>query len=108
MSNAEVKKTYHENGNIYSESCYLDGKYHREDGPAFISYFMNGNVCCEFYYIMGERHRESGPAYICYDENGNIHLEEYYINGKVLTREKWYSRLSTEQKVNLLFRKGNE
>jgi hypothetical protein len=80
MSNAEVKKTYHENGNIYSESYYLDGKYHREVGPAYISYYPNGNV----WYVY------------------------YYINGEVLTEQQWYQRLTAKQKVNLLYRKGNE
>ena len=33
------------------------------------------------YYINGKLHREDGPAWIEWDKNGNIIKQEYYLNG---------------------------
>ncbi len=52
---------------------YLNGKYHREDGPAIE--FASGT---KGWYLNGKRHREDGPAY-------------EYTNG----RKRWY--LNDEQ-----------
>jgi antitoxin component YwqK of YwqJK toxin-antitoxin module len=129
----EVKNKYYDNGNIWIERYYLNGELHRENGPAlihydengnkyrqayyisgnphredYIRYYENGNIIDKSYYLNGKRHREDGPAFIRYHENGNVLYEHYYLNGKVLTKEKWYSKLTTEQKVNLLYGKGNE
>ena len=79
MSN-EIKRDYYDNGNICSEEYYLDGKPHREDGPAKIAYNQNGNIKIKEYYINGKRHREDGPALIAY---GNINCEVYYINDEL-------------------------
>jgi antitoxin component YwqK of YwqJK toxin-antitoxin module len=108
MSKPEIKRAYYENGNILSINHILNGKRHREDGPAYTYYHENGSIRYESYRLNGRSHREDGPARIFYNENGNIQLEEYYINGEMLTKEEWYSRLTTEQKVNLLYGKGNE
>jgi hypothetical protein len=80
MSKSEIKKVYHKNGNIYMKKYIWEGGYHREDGPAVI----------------------------VYDENGNKYRQAYYISGKYLTKEEWYSKLTTKQKVNLLYGKGFE
>src|ERR1700691_5145576 len=79
---------------------YLNGKYHREDGPAFI--WKDGTM---FYYLNGKYHREDGPAFIWKDGtikyfiNGKRHREDgpavihpdgtvfYYINDKHITKE---------------------
>ena len=39
---------------------YLNGKPHREDGPAVE--YANGD---KFWYLNGKRHREDGPAVEC-------------------------------------------
>ena len=49
---------------------YLNGKRHREDGPA--CEFINGD---KFWYLNGKTHREDGPAV----EYHNGH-KEYWIN----------------------------
>jgi antitoxin component YwqK of YwqJK toxin-antitoxin module len=71
-------------------------------------YYNNGKVCSESYYIKGKLHREDGPAYIWYYENGTIYNHEYWLSGERLTEVGWYSKLTTEQKVNLLYGKDNE
>ena len=50
---------------------YLNGKWHREDGPAIIR--PNGS---KYWYQNGKRHREDGPAVI--QKNGR---KEWYLNG---------------------------
>ena len=51
---------------------YLNGKLHREDGPAIE--FANGN---KEWFLNGEYHRENGPA--VEHING---IEKWYLNGK--------------------------
>ena len=64
---------------------YLDGKRHREDGPA-IEWF-NGN---KYWCLYGELHREDGPAIECSDGD-----KEWYLNGEIygynddFTNESW-------------------
>ena len=74
---------------IYREYYELNGRLHRENGPANIYYYESGNIECEHYYINGDSHRENGPADIWYYENGNIEEECYYINDKELTKEQF-------------------
>lgn len=69
----------------------LDGKYHREDGPAIIR--PDGS---EEWYFMGKFHRIGGPAVIRPDGyrswylNGDLHREDgpaiEYLNGT----KRWF------------------
>jgi hypothetical protein len=69
-------KTYtvkvYDNGSKY---WYLDGKIHREDGPARES--ADGG---KYWFRDGELHREDGPA--CEYADGD---KAWYLNGKELT-----------------------
>ena len=85
---------------VFGTTCYyLNGKYHREDGPAVI--YPDGTL---HYYLNGELHREDGPAIIypggnIYYLNGKCHREDgpaiiitdgtikYYLNDKEITNE---------------------
>ena len=60
---------------------YLNGQYHREDGPA-IEYSDGSKV----WYLNGRFHRVGGPAII--RKNGET---EWWINGNRVTHEitKW-------------------
>jgi len=51
---------------------YLNGLYHREDGPAVE--YANGD---KFWYVNGKCHRIDGPA--CEYANGS---KSWYVNGK--------------------------
>jgi hypothetical protein len=109
MSKPDIKITYYKNGNIYIKKYIWGGNCHREDGPAYIIHYNNGAIFFEEFLIKGILHRIDGPAHTEYDPyDGSIINNLYYINGERLTKEEWYSRLSTEQKVNLLYGKGNE
>src|ERR1700691_6274019 len=56
---------------------YLNGKKHREDGPAIIC--RDGTL---FHYLNGKCHREDGPAFIKHDGR-----EEWYLNSIHVTKE---------------------
>jgi hypothetical protein len=80
---------------------YLNGKFHREDGPA-IEYITGSKL----WYLNGKLHREDGPAieYITGSKswylNGKLHREDgpaceypsgekaWYLNGKQLTKSE--------------------
>jgi len=55
-----------------SKHYYINGKCHREDGPAIE--YANGN---KVWFKNGKRHREDGPAVIC-----SVGCEHYYFHGK--------------------------
>lgn len=59
------------------------GKYHRENGPAYIVKSADGKrVLEEKYYRDGKLHRADGPAEITYSFNGEVESEGWYIDGK--------------------------
>ena len=58
---------------------FLNGVFHREDGPARI--FNNGN---KIWYKNGVKHREDGPAVIYWDD-----CEEYWLEGKFYTKDTY-------------------
>ena len=61
---------------------YLNGKLHREDGPALE--YNNGE---KYWLLNGKRHRENGPAV---EYAGG---EKYwYLNGKRLTKKEFNKR----------------
>ena len=65
------------------KSWRLNGKLHREDGPAIE--YANGNKC---WYLNGKCHREDGPA--CEYVNGT---KFWFLNGKKLTKEEFNAQV---------------
>jgi antitoxin component YwqK of YwqJK toxin-antitoxin module len=67
-----------------SKYWYLNGKLHREDGPA-----IEGSSGEKFWYLNGKLHREDGPAverscgYTC-----------WFLNGKLLTEGEFNERMT--------------
>jgi hypothetical protein len=80
----------HSNGD---KSWYLNGKFHRLDGPA-IEYY-NGN---KVWYLNNKRHRVGGPAV----EFSNGH-KKWYLNGINYSQEEWFELLSEEDKLNAIW-----
>jgi hypothetical protein len=84
---------------------YLNGQYHREDGPAVE--YASGD---KFWYLKNKSHREGGPAVEWADGtkewylNGQCHREDgpaiecangykwWYINGQRLTEAQFNAR----------------
>jgi hypothetical protein len=89
------------------KAWYLNGKRHREDGPAFDrregykAWWLNGNRHREdgpavespdgdkAWYLNGKRHREDGPA-IEYSNGGKY----WYLNDEDLTEEEFDERMT--------------
>ena len=77
-------KLHREGGPAYecangTKEWYLNGECHRTDGPAIE--YING---AKFWYLNGLQHREDGPAIEC--ANGNKY---WHLNGKSLTEEEY-------------------
>ena len=88
----------HANG---TKIWHLNGKFHREDGPA-----VEGDDGTKKWYLNGELHREEKPAieYATGDKswylNGKLHREDgpavehidgrkrWYLNGKSITEQE--------------------
>ena len=66
---------------------YLNGKYHREDGPAVE--YADGN---KEWYLNGKYHREDGPAVEYADGNKEWWLsgyKEWWLNGCPYSKEEY-------------------
>jgi hypothetical protein len=93
---------------------YLNGKLHREDGPAVEctdgtrEWYLNGKChridgpACEYstggryWYLNGDLHREDGPA--CEYANGN---REWYLNGEEYTEEEFLKKTVTVKELTV-------
>jgi hypothetical protein len=99
-----------------NKSWWLNGKRHREDGPA--CEYINGT---KQWWINGERHRLNGPAIEhwagarywflngkCHRVDGPAVLypngeKRWYINGMDYTYEEWFQNIAPEQQYNYLW-----
>jgi hypothetical protein len=75
------------NGN---KRWFLNGEYHREDGPAVE--FHDGS---KFWYLNNKLHREDGPA-IEYPDGDN----QWWLNGKEYTEKDYYKKLYKLGKIS--------
>jgi antitoxin component YwqK of YwqJK toxin-antitoxin module len=82
----ELKETFYPNGNVRFQEWRLNGKYHNEESPAYISYYENGNIAYQDWYLDGNCHNEEGPARISYYEDGKVEFREWFLDGKYLTK----------------------
>ena len=81
-----IRELYYQQDNTnYRTGEYyttINGKFHREDGPAVIHYNKNGKIEQECYYLRDQLHRSNGPAIIDYNEDGSIIEKLYFEWGK--------------------------
>jgi antitoxin component YwqK of YwqJK toxin-antitoxin module len=78
---------------VYSggtKEWYLNGKRHREDGPA-IEYYDG----TKRWYLNGKCHREDGPAIEHSDGS-----KSWYLNGKLHREEEWKKKLQPDPCLN--------
>ena len=66
---------------------YLDGKFHREDGPAIV--YESGE---KQWYLHGNLHREDGPA-IEYPGGEKL----WYLNNRPVTWQQLYRQAKTPE-----------
>ena len=90
-------KVYLDDGGLDYEYYMLNYRYHREDGPAYISYHGDGSVACEHYELNDKLHREDGPAFINYHRDGSIGWEKYWLNGKQYSEEDYEAWLQNKE-----------
>ncbi len=76
------------NGDRY---WYLNDNYHREDGPAVE--YADGSRC---WYLNGERHREDGPAVECSDGS-----RYWFLNGVEYTEKEFLKKTVTAKELTL-------
>lgn len=82
-----VFKQY-DNGN---KEWRLDGKLHREDGPAF-----EWNSGSKEWWLNGRLHRENGPA--CQWHDGTY---SWYLNGERMTEAEWNEAMNPVKEMTL-------
>ena len=71
---------------------FLNGIWHREDGPAVE--WANGS---KLWYLNGQIHSEDGPAVEWADGN-----KEWCLNGKMLTEQEWKIKVRKKKIGRLL------
>jgi len=74
-----------------SKIWYLNGKLHREDGPAIEK--SNGII---YWYLNGKRHREDGPAVEC--ANGD---KLWYLNGEEYTEAEFNAKTNPDKELSV-------
>ena len=74
----------HQNG---TKCWYLNGKPHREDGPAILH--QNGD---KYWYLNGKLHREDGPAILCHDGD-----KRWFLDGKSVTEAEHKRQMQAKQ-----------
>ena len=59
------------------------------DQPAYINYYENGSIYNQVWYKEGKRHRDNDlPAYISYYRDGSIYCQRWYKEDKKVTEEE--------------------
>ena len=91
------KIEYYPNGQKWYERWVLNGKRHREDGPAVQRWHNvnghNNQKWYEIWYLNDKRHREDGPAVQYWNKEGIKVKEKWYLNDKNYTRRDWIKEL---------------
>jgi hypothetical protein len=75
----------------YATCWYLNGQYHREDGPAIE--FASGN---KWWYLNGNLHRTDGPAFEMADGS-----KSWYLNGERLTEAEFNERMNPVKELTV-------
>jgi len=95
MSDNKPTCKTHPNGD---KVWFLNGKLHREDGPA--AEWANGD---KEWWLNGKRHREDGPAVEC--ANGN---KAWLLNNEITTALEVFKQANDEQRKHMLCFYPNE
>lgn len=75
---------YHEDGSVYNQRWYLNGKKHREDGPAFIDYRKDGSIFYQSWYL-----------------NGIYLSKRYFTSYEMVERMKAHSQFTIKELLQL-------
>jgi hypothetical protein len=96
MKNGKMKngKIYEVNGEFKSHRWYLNGKLHREDGPAIED--ENGSTR---WFLNGKMHREDGPAFDCSDGRKYWYFNDEYISNNEEEFTHWNEKRKLNEKL---------
>ena len=91
-SEEPIIQTKHYKDGSSVKQWFLNGKMHKEDGPAEIGYYPDGTVSYTSWFIDDEAHREDGPAWIEYNKDGSVRYEMWSLDGNSITKETWVEK----------------
>lgn len=96
------RKEIHDRGDHYYVIWLNEERaYHRDDGPSWILYRENGTMYAENYYNNGKLDRRDGPAEIYYSEDGSIDHQSFYILGRFFgSFWEYFDNLNEKEKNN--------
>lgn len=79
------KRVYYRDSKILRKSVlYKDGKKHNDSWHiAYVTYYLNGQTEYKKYYVDGKLHREGGPAVEEFYDNGKTKSLSWYLDGKL-------------------------
>lgn len=96
--NKPAVKEYNEWGEISKVAYFKNGKRHRENGAAVVSFFSNGKISTLSYYRNNILDNIDKPSMIEFDPRGNIRAKGYYLR----------NQLHRENGPALIFYKNNK
>ena len=87
------KQTYSDDGVLTLEEWSLDGRLHRNYGPAVLHWNKFGDLTYKAWYFHGQMHRtDGGPAEIVWKDRNDDDVDVHTYNPEKvwLDRERWY------------------
>lgn len=96
MSQTIHERQLDDRGRLQSETWRLNGRRHRTDGPALITYWPDGTVGYERWRQHGQLHRLDGPAITLYQPDGTVEFEQWWFQGRLLTKEQHTAQIKKD------------
>ncbi len=83
--NGPAYQVWNDAGVLIREKWYQNGRWHRDNGPAYQQWNDAGELIVEEWHQNGRWHRDNGPAYQKWNNAGGLIVEEWYQNDRELT-----------------------
>ncbi len=80
-----METVLHPNGKVKSITYTVNGRWHRDDGPAYQEWNDAGELTLEIWYQNDRMYRDNGPAYQKWNDAGELIKEGWRQNGRELT-----------------------
>ncbi len=78
-----METVLHPNGKVRSITYTVNGRWHRDNGPAFHIWNDAGVLIREEWYQNVRSHRDNGPAYQQWNDAGVLIKEIWWQNGRL-------------------------
>lgn len=89
---------------VVCQEWYKDGKRHRLDGPAVITFFRGTNrLKSRAWFVNGKQHRVDGPALEYKSMDGELIIRFYKYN-KPYPKEEWFDSLTDKEKLQFILK----